>query len=239
MPSGNTFFRPSFNRVLRLCLVLCQILIASQIVRAADDEIFPPGDHLIVDGIPKIPAELAEHLRHYSEVRGAHLTSWHPVDRRMLITTSFADTRQIHQVDFPGGARTQLTFFKDTADDANYQPTNGDFFVFSKDSGGNEFFQQYAFDVASGAITLLTDGKSRNTGGVWSNAGDQYVYGSTRRTGKDVDLWIMNPADGKSDRILAEMKGGGWGAMSFSPDDRSLLIQELISANESYIWRLD
>ena len=45
---------------------------------------------------------------------------------------------------------------------AHFPPTNGDFFVFSKDIGGGEFFQGYRFDLATGAVTLLTDGKSRN-----------------------------------------------------------------------------
>ena len=49
----------------------------------------------------------------------------------------------------------------------------GDHLVFSKDIGGNEFFQFYRFDLATGEATLLTDGKSRNTGWNWSNAGDR------------------------------------------------------------------
>jgi dipeptidyl aminopeptidase/acylaminoacyl peptidase len=157
----------------------------------------------------------------------------------MLIYTQFADTPQIHCVKFPGGARTQLTFFKDQVWNASFQPTQGDYFVYSKDAGGNENHQEYRFDMATGAVTLLTDGKSRNTAAIWSNAGDRLVYGSTRRTGKDVDLWIVNPSDPKSDKILSELQGGGWEALGFSPDDRQLLVGESVSANEGYLWLLD
>ena len=31
-----------------------------------------------------------------------------------------------------------------------------------KDVGGGEFFQLYRYDLATGDMTLLTDGKSRN-----------------------------------------------------------------------------
>ena len=87
----------------------------------------------------------------------------------------------------PGGARTQLTFFPDRIAGARYQPVNGDSFLFVKDVGGGEFFQIYRYDFASGSITLLTDGKSRNISPHWSYQGDLIAYGSTKRTGNDVD----------------------------------------------------
>jgi dipeptidyl aminopeptidase/acylaminoacyl peptidase len=198
-----------------------------------------PGDNLVLEGIPKIPSSLAEEVGRYTEFRSAMLLSWHPTQREMLISTRFGDTPQIHQVKFPGGARTQLTFYPDRVGGGSYQPRKGDNFVFSKDVGGNEFFQAYRYDMATGNVTLLTDGKSRNTGGVWSNAGDWFAYGSTRRNGKDVDLYVINPSDPKSNRMLAQLEGGGWQVVDWSPDDRQVLVVEYISINESYLWLVD
>src|SRR5262249_32670806 len=110
---------------------------------------------------------------------------------------------------------------------------------FSKDVGGGEFYQIYRYDNASGDITLLTDGKSRNTGPVFNYQGDKIVYGSTRRTGNDVDLYVMNPDDPKSDHMLAQLQGGGWSALDWSPDGKRILANEEISANESYLWVFD
>jgi Tol biopolymer transport system component len=93
--------------------------------------------------------------------------------------------------------------------------------------------------MATGGIMLLTDGKSRNTGALWSNAGDRVVYGSTRRDGENVDLYIVKPDDAKSDHSLAELHGGGWSAADWSPDDQTILVSEGISANESYLWVCD
>jgi dipeptidyl aminopeptidase/acylaminoacyl peptidase len=192
-----------------------------------------------VEGIPKIPASLAQTVDRYNNFRGASLDSWDPVKREMLISTRFADTSQVHLVKMPGGARTQLTFYTDRVASAQYPPTKADFFVFSKDIGGGEFFQLYRYDVASGDATLLTDGKSRNTDPIWSYAGDRVAYGSTRRTGNDVDLYVVNPSDPKSDHLLTQLQGGGWTPLDWSPDGRKILALEGISANESYLWIVD
>jgi Tol biopolymer transport system component len=141
-----------------------------------------PSENLIVDGIPPIPASHVEAVGRYTEFRSASLASWNPTKLEMLVVTRFADVPQIHHVKFPGGARQQLTFFPDRVVSASFNPKHDDYFVFGKDVGGGEWYQHYRYDVASRTITLLTDGKSKNTLGVWSNAGDRMVYGSTART---------------------------------------------------------
>lgn len=198
-----------------------------------------PGDNLTVEGIPPLPKSLAQTLRRYTEFRAAGFADWHPLRREMLIRTRFADTFQVHHVAFPGGDRRQVTFFADAVGAASYEPNTGEYFVFSKDSGGNEFSQNYRYDLANGAITLLTDGSSKNSHGLWSNSGDRRVYTSTRRTGKDVDFYTLDPMHPESDALLAEMEGGGWYGLDWSPDDARILVMEYVSINESYLWLLD
>ena len=209
---------------------------------SAQEAVVAPNENLIVEGVPPIPQALAAQADRYTNFRSAFFASWHPTRREMLISTRFADTFQIHQLKMPAGARTQLTFYADDVRGAQYPPQGGDSFVFSKDIGGGEFYQLYRYDEATGAVTLLTDGKSRNTDEVWSNDGKQLAYGSTRRDGKDVDIWLSEPAhpdDPKTNRILAPMTGGGWSALDWSPDDKQILILEEISANETYLWLMD
>jgi dipeptidyl aminopeptidase/acylaminoacyl peptidase len=216
---------------------LCVALLAS--LASAQGGFVTPGDNLIVEGIPKISSALAERVARYTESRSAGLASWHPVRREMIISTRFGDTPQLHLVKMPGGARTQLTFFPDRVGGGSFRPRTGDSFIFSKDIGGNEFFQYYRFDTATGAVTLLTDGKSRNTGWNWSNAGDRAVYNSTRRNGRDTDFYVVSPADPQTTKLLMQVEGGGWGVADWSPDDRRLIIGEYVSANESYFWLAD
>ena len=224
--------------MMRRIAILALLLVAA-LPLGGQQDVFAPGDNLVVEGIPPIPASLAADVDRYGNFRGAAISSWHPSKREMLIGTRFADTLQVHLVKFPGGERTQLTFFRDAARGASFQPANGEFFVYSKDRGGDEFYQLYRDDLATGETALLTDGKSRNTGAVWSNAGDRLVYGSTRRDGENVDLYMMNPADAKSDHLLAQMHGGGFAATDWSPDDRTILVSEGISINEGYLWLCD
>jgi dipeptidyl aminopeptidase/acylaminoacyl peptidase len=198
-----------------------------------------PSDNLVMENVPAIPISLSDTVDRYTNARGANFVSWHPQRREMLISTRFADTSQIHRVLSPGAARTQLTFYPDAVSIARYQPAQGNFFVFSKDIGGGEFFQLYRFDLQSNNVTLLTDGKSRNTGAVWSHAGDRMAYGSTRRNGNDVDIYVINPSDPKSDHMLSQMQGGGWSALDWSRDGKKILVQEEVSANESYLWLAD
>ncbi|HEY3119921.1 MAG TPA: S9 family peptidase, partial [Vicinamibacteria bacterium] len=210
-------------------------LIAAMAV-AQSPPTMAPNENLVVEGVPPIPAALADTVARYTESRSATFQGWHPTRREMLITTRFADTAQVHRVSMPGGARTQLTFFPDRVQDATFPPVGGEFFLFRSDTGGNEFSQIYRYDLSGGAVTLLTDGKSQNGGIRWSHRGDRFAYGSTRRNGRDRDLYVMDPRDPKSDRKLLEVEGGGWGVLAWSPDDEQLLVSESISANESYLW---
>jgi dipeptidyl aminopeptidase/acylaminoacyl peptidase len=223
---------------MRRLSYLLAVLVLSAAALSQSDEIVP-NENLAAEGIPKIPAALAQSVGRYSEFRSAFFATWHPTRREMLIETRFGDTNQVHQVKFPGGARTQLTFFPDRIAGAAYQPVDGDSFLFVKDIGGGEFFQLYRYDIASGDITLLTDGKSRNTDPRWSYQGDRVAYGSTQRTGNDLDIWVVNVSDAASAHMVAQMEGGGWGVADWSPDGKQLLLINEVSAAETYIWLLD
>ncbi len=223
-------------RPLSLALFFAVQLGLSPVIYAQS---ITPNENLVVEGIPAIPPELGRAVERYTQFRSAGLASWHPTKREMLISTRFGEVPQVHLVKFPLGARQQLTFASERASGASFQPTNGDYFVFSKDAGGNEFSQNYRYDFATGDITLLTDGKSQNGRGIWSAQGDRMIYGSTRRNGKDRDFYIINPRNPQSDRLLLENSGGGWGVLDWSSDQRQAIIQESISVNESYLWLLD
>jgi len=113
----------------------------------------------------------------------------------------------------PGGARTQLTFSQERSGGASYRPKTGDYFVFNRDIGGNEFFQYYRHDFADGGNTLLTDGKSRNTGWNWSNAGDRAVYNSTRRNAAIPMSSSSTHKIQKTDRMLLQFEWRRGGAL--------------------------
>lgn len=206
----------------------------------AQPPVISATENLVTDGIPAIPAEIAESVRRYTESRSASFVDWHPVNREMLISTRFGNTPQLHLVKIPGGARRQLTFFAEPVGNASWDPQNGRYFVFSRDMGGNEFQQLYRYDVAVGAVTLLTDGgRSQNGGIVWNHAKDRFLYSTTRRNGADRDLWIMDPLTPEESKTIAEMSGGGWAGLDWSPDDSQIVALEAISVNKTNLWMID
>lgn len=221
----------------RIAVVLFFLILIPSV--RSQEQTIKPGENLLIDGIPPIPSSIAEAVGRYTEFRSAGISSWHPTRYEMLVSTRFADVTQVHHVKMPGGARTQLTFFPERIAGSMFNPKNPDYFVFSKDIGGGEWFQNFRYDMNTGSVTLLTDGKSRNSLGVWARDGSKMAYTSTRRNGKDVDFYVIDPANPASDRLLAQNEGGGWFPADWSPDGKQLAIAEYVSINESSIWLID
>ncbi|WP_085808349.1 prolyl oligopeptidase family serine peptidase [Sphingomonas sp. TZW2008] len=191
---------------------------------------------ITADGVPAIPATLAEKLRPYLEARSASAVDWNPVDRSLLVSTRFANVAQLHTVASPLAMRRQITFETDRIGTAAYSKS-GDVLLVQKDTGGGEFFQLYT--LKDGRLTLLTDGKSRNEFNAWSHDGRLVGYSSTRRNGADSDLYVVDPRDPKTDRLVAQVKGGGWGIADFAPDGRTAVVGEYLSVQKSNLHTLD
>jgi dipeptidyl aminopeptidase/acylaminoacyl peptidase len=195
--------------------------------------------NLILDGVPEVPKRIGDRMVQYLSARGAALQDWDPDGRGLLISTRFGDTAQVHHVAMPGGDREQLTFFREPVTEAAYGGKRADRgFFFRMDSGGGEFYQYYWYERATGAHTLVTDGKSRNSGFRPANGGTRFAFASTLRNGKDFDLYVLDSFDGRSVKRVRECTGE-WSVSDWSGDDSKLLIENSISVNESYLWVLD
>jgi dipeptidyl aminopeptidase/acylaminoacyl peptidase len=213
-------------------LVLAAGLLAAAIPAAA--EVAKPTA-LTADGVPAVPDALAAATRPYMEYRTAAFVGWNASDRTMLIATRFANTNQLHTVAMPLGMRRQISFEPEPV--SGEWSAKGDVLVVTKDNGGDEFFQLYA--LSQGRLTLLTDGKSRNNFGTWDKEGRLVGYSSTRRNGADTDLYVMNPRDPRSDRLVAQVKGGGWNFGDFAPGGSRALVFNGISVTNTDPYLLD
>lgn len=196
-----------------------------------------PPEAMVVDGAPPVPQALTDATSPYQQSRDAGFLGWSPADRAMLIRTRFGNTHQLHGVAMPGGARRQLSFEDEPIQYASASPGAGDAIVVQKDRGGDEFFQLYR--LQSGRLQLLTDGKSRNGFGAWSRDGRWVGYTSTRRNGRDTDLYVIDPRDPSSDRLVAKVEGGGWSFADFSPDGRKALVVNRLSISQAQVHELD
>ncbi|GAC1623823.1 MAG: S9 family peptidase [Nevskia sp.] len=204
-------------------------------VLAADAPARVERGNLVSEGIPEIPAALAERTNRYQQTRSAGFQGW-LADGSALITTRFAETAQVHRVAVPGADRRQLTFFAEPIAEVAPSP-EGRGFVFAKDHGGDEFYQLYWFDLASGRYRLLSDGKSRNTEVRFAHRGDVFAFSTTKRNGRDTDVHMTQTgANGSTPLVEAE---GAWSAVDWSPDGSRLLVQKGISASESELYIVD
>ncbi|MFN8354334.1 MAG: S9 family peptidase [Spirosomataceae bacterium] len=198
-----------------------------------------PIGNLLVEGVADIPNTVLERLEQYQNIRSADFADWDASGTGLYITTRFADVAQIHHVSKAGAYREQLTFFKEPIIGVSTCPNpNHDGFVYSRDTGGNEQFQLYFMDRKNGVVTLLTDGKSRNTGYMWNKKGDKIAFGSTKRNGRDVDFYKVSLTNLAAELIL-ENKGSGWTIVDWSSDETHMIVANRISSNESKIYMLD
>jgi dipeptidyl aminopeptidase/acylaminoacyl peptidase len=221
--------------------VLIPSLIGLSFLHAQQKKSFVvPNENLVTENIAPIPSELAGQVKKYSEARGASLAEIHPTKNEIIINTRFGSTLQLHLVTQPLGARTQITFFDEPVIGAFYEPLKGEYLIYSKDVGGNEFGQLFKLDLKTLQSTLLTDGgRSQNDGVTWRKDGTGFYYSSTKRNGGDRDVYYMDPNNPSSNKLVLEVKGGGWEIQDISEDNKQLLLCEYISANESYLWALD
>jgi dipeptidyl aminopeptidase/acylaminoacyl peptidase len=222
-------------------IILIYGLLSLFTLNAQDKKnIVVPNENLITENILDIPKELVSQVKKYAEARSATVADVHPNGNEVIINTRFSNTFQFHRVLQPLGARTQITFFDEPVSSATYEPTKGEYLIYSKDIGGNEFSQLFKLDLKILQSTLLTDGgRSQNGGVVWQKEGKGFYYSSTKRNGGDRDIYFMDPNNPKSDKLILQLKGGGWGIEDISSDNKQLLVGEYVSATESHIWLLD
>ena len=211
-------------------ILLCAMAAGASAAMAAEARREEHGSRISED-IPAIPPALVERLQRYANTRAAGLGGWSADGSSILIGTRFASTTQVHRVQTPGGAREQLTFYDEPVAAIAPNPKR-DGFVFGKDVGGSEFWQLYWFDGATRETRLLTDGTSRNEAPLWSHDGAVLAYTSTARNGRDSDVWVLDLASGEAKAVVTA--GGSWRATDFSPDGKSLLVQQGVSINEVY-----
>ncbi|MEM7638995.1 MAG: prolyl oligopeptidase family serine peptidase [Pseudomonadota bacterium] len=191
--------------------------------------------NLVMENIPDIPASVRERLRQYQNVRGHGFSDW--TSEGILISTRFGETSQVHRVKTPGGARQQVTFYDEPVGGGNASP-NGDSFVFGKDTGGDEFFQGFLFDLATGGVTQFTEPGTRNGGLAWSDDGAQVAWYRSTAGDPNWDILIADPKDASSVRVAHEGEGALF-PVDWSADGSTIVVQQYISITKSRIFTLD
>ena len=224
----------------RFALPVALLLFMLPYYAAADIEVRTKFDgKLVMEDVPEIPREVLVSLMRYQNIRAAVFRAWTPGSDGIYVSTGFGNVDSIHRVDKPGGARRQLTFYNERIAGIMGRP-RGRELLFTRDSGGSEVAQIFAFDPDSGDAVMLTDGESRNTAALWDRSGSRIAYQSTRRNGAANDIWLMEPAEPGSARLVLESADGSWWSpVEFSKSGNKLLLNNYISIEDSRVNLLD
>jgi dipeptidyl aminopeptidase/acylaminoacyl peptidase len=229
-------------------VTLLLLSLASMLGGGQPAPVVPAPKAAEVDNIPPVPQALANAIAPYASFRQAVLANWHPTARRMLVNTRLEDTFQAYSINAPQGDPVPMTFQRRSVGTAApatavtpgvaWFAENGRSVIFLQDDNGNGLFQLYLVRPGDRSAVLLTDGKSRNLSVVWSTKGDRVAYYSTRRDVRDRDIWVMNPSDKSTDRLMAQVSGA-WEPLDWSPDDRYVLARETVTRAETRLWQID
>jgi dipeptidyl aminopeptidase/acylaminoacyl peptidase len=214
----------AFGAILSALLLIGQVALRS--------------DNFEQDGIPQVPADLRFKIGPYRVFQSCSLLGWDPRGSGIVITRPEGSTIQAARVVLVGTPPEFFTKFPSGVREYSMQP-EGKYIVYRKDYNGNQQDQLYRYDIDTTESTLLSDGSSRNLYPCWSRSGKLLAYSTTRRNGKDMDIYVLNPADPKSERVLAKLDGEDWAVFDWSPDDKKIVISDYRSPNETYLWVMD
>jgi dipeptidyl aminopeptidase/acylaminoacyl peptidase len=197
----------------------------------------PPAD-LVIEGVPPIPDSIQKVTDAYWKVSENFFMDWDPNSSGMLVSTQGPETRQLQLLPAPMGEAKLTTKFADNIALGGFTRRTGDRIVFAADHAGDEFYQLYGMDPISGQTQLLTDGDSRNSDVVFDHAGKQIAYLSMMPAARDDVLYVMDPHNPDSRRVILTPDDAGWLLEDWAHDGLHLLAIHL-SYEGGFIWSIN
>lgn len=226
--------------ICRALVVVFVVLLTSTVV--ADTKVerrVLNNGNLILEDIPAIPDSLVKQLNRFQNVRSAGFQAWTNSGDSIYVSTRFGDVSQLHKVSQAGGARQQLTFFKEPVRGVQRQP-KGELLSFTMDAGGSEYAQIFLLNPEDGESEMITDGESRNGAVSWNRDGTAMIYQSTKRNGASNDLWMAEISDPKKTKLVLESPDGTWwGAQAWNGKGDKVLVLQYVSINDARVHLLD
>ena len=163
--------------------------------------------------------------------------AWLPEEKGLLVHVGTPGA--VHVVEGPGVAPGRLVGLPDRASHVvQSRFAEHPHFVFSLDEGGSERYVHYRFDLERGTYEPLTDVPVRSYVGAFDGEGRRVIYASTRRNGKDFDLYVVDVTNPASNTPVLEAEGE-YQPWAMSPDGRSALVVRFMSHITSRVYRLD
>ena len=205
---------------------------------------------LVIVGIPTPPAITTENVgripwkwvwRLGSTVQQFSTTTkfqaWVPYGRQMIISTG--TNQKIHRLQAPGASPEIQEGVPDRASYILFpRDSSHHFLVYTLDEGGSELYRLYGYDQNTRTTITLTQEPARSYLCCFDPPGERIAYSSTRRNGKDFDLYLMNPSDPTTEELVYQADGGFF-PFSWSPDGRYLAVTQTLSHSFERLYLFD
>ncbi len=183
------------------------------------------------------PAFAAYPIQQYLQIRGASAGVFSPNGQDIVFSTNITGVSQLWRVPRTGGWPEQMTFYADSVRGASRSP-KGDWYLFSKDTGGDERTQLYLMSPdGTRTVALTKNPKAIYTFGGWSEDGARIVYASNERNVAYFDVYVMDVQTRKAKRVLTQ--DGTNYALAFSPDGKSVVFTRVDTPSNQNLYLLD
>ncbi len=219
----------------RIGVTLMLLVLAGATVRGEGGIVEPPAA-VRTEHVPDISRAVVETLGRYQEISYARFVDWAPGGEAILIATRLGKLSQLHVVDGPGATPRPVTRGDEPVSNGRFLPDGS--IIFTRGRGGDERYQIYRLDPSTGKEVRLSDGRSRNLVSRLSPDGATLAFTSTRRNGRDADIYLLDLRTGKSRRVF-EVDRQTWWLEDFSPDLSRAILSRYVSRNESHAVVLD
>lgn len=196
------------------------------------------GPQVVYEGTQEPSPGMRARLAAYLGARNASARDISDDGEKILMTTRFGETTQVHMLDRPLGARKQITFLDETVSSPTFVPGRVDRIAYLSDKGGNEQYRLHHADLPANEVTAVSQEGARVQHYEWSSDGSRLAFNSNARNGKDMDIYVCDGADPASVRKVADAQGH-WGPVDWSPDDRKILVMEYISIEHTRLHVVD
>jgi dipeptidyl aminopeptidase/acylaminoacyl peptidase len=202
-------------------------------------------------GVPKPPAITAEDVGRvgwgpvfdnaeqlWRSRASKSLVTWLPDGDGVLVRARrwILDSR-LQAVASPGARPVFLAQLPRNVAGAYSEPGRG-YMILGWDTDGDEQHRLYRWDLGEAEPVLLTTAAERASFGAFERDGKRIAYTSTRRNGRDFDVYVMDPERPDSDQRVLEVDGM-WAVAGWSPIADELLLLRFRSNVESELLRFD
>lgn len=170
------------------------------------------------------------------EARKYVFVSWYPNGDSMLILGSDAGSkRKYHTLNTK---KSRLSSFNGLTKRArNVIFTDNSNILYTVDVNGDEHQQIMSYDLVKNTVTTITNDSSQNVIGSINPKTEYLSYSSTRRNGRDRDVYFAKLSGEPFDSLV--LKGGNFIVGNWSHDGQKIIIWDYVSVEETKLLVFD